>query len=67
MIGAVDVYVSLIDRVLRKNTGTIAFGSMASPMYHSSGASSYRFAHVVMPYETCREIKEKIDEYKSKK
>ena len=67
MIGAVDVYVSLLDKMLRKNTGTIAFGSMASPMYHANGGSSYRFSHVVMPYETCREIKETIDEYKNKK
>lgn len=63
MIGAVNVNVSLLDKMVRKNTGTITFGSTASPI----GMNQYRFAHVSVPYETCKEIKTTIDEYKNKK
>ncbi len=63
MIGAVNVYVSLFDKIVRKNTGSVAFGSMASPMY-GENASRYRFAHIVMPYETCKEIKSQVDAFK---
>lgn len=63
MIGAVNVNVSLLDKVIKKNTGTITFGSMASPI----GMNQYKFAHVSAPYETCKEIKSTIDAYKNKK
>ena len=65
MIGAVDVYVSLFDKILRKNTGSLCYGSMASPMVNThGGGSAYRFNHIVAPYETCKEIKNAINEYK---
>ena len=65
MIGAVNVYVSLIDKIVHKNTGSISFGSTASPIgYAQSSGSAYKFNHIVMPYETCKEIKSFIDEYK---
>ncbi len=66
MIGAVTVNVSVLDKIVRKNTGTIAFGSMASPI---GGQNSYlfRFAHIVAPYETYKEIKNVIDDFKNKK
>lgn len=65
MIGAVNVYVSLVDKILRKDTGSIMFGSTASPIgYQSSGI--YKFNHIKMPYETSKEIKSFIDEYKTK-
>ena len=65
MIGAVNVYVSLIDKIVRKNTGSISFGSTASPIaYSQSSGAVYKFNHVLMPYETCKEIKSFIDEYK---
>ena len=67
MIGAVDVYVSLLDKILKKDTGTIIFGSMASPMIASRGESKYRLANIVMPYETCKEIKSYIDMIKKEK
>ncbi len=63
MIGAVNVNVSLLDKMLRKNTGTITFGSMASPI----GMNQYRFAHVLSPYDTCKEIKSTIDAFKNKR
>ncbi len=71
MIGAVNVYVSLLDKLLRKDTGSITFGSMASPMVTASGSGSYsagyRFANIEMPYETYREVKSVIDEFKANK
>ena len=66
MIGAVDVSVSFIDKILKKNTGSIRFGSMASPI-NSTNATQYKFGHVVEPYETCKKIKAEIDNYKNKK
>lgn len=65
MIGAVNVYVSLIDKIVRKNTGSISFGSTASPIaYSQSSGAAYKFNHISNPYENCKEIKSFIDEYK---
>ena len=65
MIGAVNVYVSLIDKLVHKNTGSISFGSTASPIgYNQSSAAAYKFSHIANPYETYKEIKSFIDEYK---
>lgn len=64
MIGAVNVYVSLFDKILRKDTGSIMFGSTASPIGYCQNAGGYRFNHIVLPYETCKEIKTSIDNYK---
>ena len=66
MIGAVDVYVSVIDKILRKNTGSVTYGSMASPMNGNTG-SLYRFSHIETPYETCKEIKTAINLFKESK
>ena len=56
---------SLIDKIVRKNTGSISFGSTASPIaYSQSSGAVYKFNHVLKPYETCKEIKSFIDEYK---
>ena len=57
MIGAVNVHVSLLDKILMKNTGTLTFGSTASPVVSANGGASYKFTHILMPYETCKEIK----------
>lgn len=65
MIGAVNVYVSLLDKLVGKNTGSITFGSMASPI-SAGNASSYKFANVNNPYELYKEIKNVIDDYKKK-
>ena len=64
MIGAVNVYVSLVDKILRKDTGSIMFGSTASPIGGQNAGAGYRFNHIVAPYETCKEIKTSIDNYK---
>ena len=64
MIGAVNVYVSLVDKILRKDTGSIMFGSTASPIGGQNAGAGYRFNHIVAPYETCKEIKTYIDNYK---
>ena len=66
MIGAVTVNVSVLDKIIRKNTGSIAFGSMASPIGGESG-HMFKFAHILSPYETYKEIKNVIDEYKNSK
>lgn len=69
MIGAVNVNVSLLDKMLNKNTGSIRFGSMASPMVSANGEAGnpYRFANILAPYDTYRELKDVIDEYKELK
>lgn len=59
-IGAVNVNVSWLDKLLHKNTGTITFGSMSSPL--TNQGFSYMFASIVAPYEVYKEIKEKIEE-----
>ena len=66
MIGVVTVNVGVLDKIMRKNTGTISYGSMASPVGGQNGPM-FRFAHIVDPYETYKEIKGVIDEYKNKK
>ena len=66
MIGAVDVSVSLVDKILKKNTGSIRFGSMASPI-NSTNTTPYKFGHIIDPYETCKYVKNIIDTNKNKK
>ena len=53
-------------KILRKNTGSLCYGSMASPMVNGQGGSAYKFNHIVAPYETCKEIKNAINEFKNK-
>ncbi len=66
MVGALVVNVNWIDKLLHKNTGTIAFGSMASPLTNQSGAK-YSLSYVKEPYILYKEIKKIIDEHKAKK
>ena len=66
MIGAVSVNVSLLDKLVHKNTGTIVFGSMASPMV-ARDSMMFKFAHLKEPYETYKEIKNEIDDFKKEK
>jgi hypothetical protein len=59
---ATMVSVSLLDKILRTNTGTIRFGSASSQMTNVNGASTpYAFRHIEKPYEVMREIKERIN------
>ena len=64
MVGAVNVSVSLLDKILKKNTGTLSFGSTASPVIQATTGSTYKFTHIIAPYETCKEVKSYIDAYK---
>lgn len=57
-IGAVDVNVGLLDKLLHMNTGTIRFGSMSAPI---GGNLTYAFSHVVDPYATYKRLKEIIE------
>ncbi len=66
MVGALSVNVTMFDKILHKNTGTIAFGSMASPMT-SQSASKFNFAFVYDPYRLYKEVKTYIDQKKSAK
>ena len=65
-IGATDVYVGLLDKILGNKTGSICFGSASSPL-NSQNSNAYAFRHVENPYQTYKEIKLKIDEYKNGK
>jgi hypothetical protein len=62
MIGMVNVYVSLLDKIVHKNTGSLTFGSIASG---TNGIANTRFPDIPEPYETCKEIKSAIDKYKN--
>ena len=64
MVGALSVNVSVVDKIMRKNTGTIAFGSMASPMT-TQNASKFNFAFIYDPYHVYKEVKDYIDQKKS--
>lgn len=64
-IGALTVKVNLFDKLLRKNTGSLFFGSIANPMGGENN-SPFSFGALVNPYEVYKEIKEVIDEVKSK-
>lgn len=66
LLGALTVNVSWVDKLLRKNTGSLAFGSMASPLT-TSAASKFNFLYIQNPYVTYKEIKSIIDESKSDK
>ena len=56
-LGATDVYVSLLDKILSKNTGTLRFGNASSPMGTNK---MYCFSHVRDPYGLYKEIKQYI-------
>lgn len=59
MIGALNVYVDFIDKVLRQDTGTLRFGSMASPL--GSNQSPFSFKGIKRPYEVYKEIRVHMD------
>ena len=62
MIGAIDVYVSFFDKLVHKDTGSLRFGSMSSPI--NGQASAFIFSHIEKPYENYKKIKEFIEEQK---
>ena len=58
-----EVYTSFIDKMLRKNTGTIKFKSNYAQMSSING--NYIFAHIEKPYDVYKEIKTLINEVQS--
>jgi hypothetical protein len=64
MVGALSVNVNIVDKLLHKNTGTIAFGSMASPMTMQN-ASKFSFSFIHDPYQIYKEVKVYIDQKKN--
>lgn len=63
MIGATEVKVDFLDKLLKRDTGTLKFGSQASPM-GTNIPSMFIFTSVEKPYDTYKEIKKYIDEVK---
>jgi len=64
-INATTSRVGLMDKIAKQNTGTIEFGSPATPL-GATNASGVRinpfvFGRIVNPYEELREIEEHID------
>lgn len=65
MIGATNVRVSLLDKMVRRNTGSIVFGSNSAPMI--SQGSVFIFRDIVDPYKESKDIKTTIDASKAAK
>lgn len=59
-IGATEVYVSVIDKLLGGKTGTIRFGNVASPI-NGNNTIPYAFSDIAEPYKTYKFIKEQIE------
>ncbi len=66
MIGTINVNVSFLDKLMKKNTGRISFGSQSSPMinYQNNYVNSFAFVCLDNPYDLYKEIKEIIDRVK---
>ena len=61
MIGAMNVRVDFLDKLVKPNTGTITFASPASPMIQNGqagGGSAYSFKHIENPYEVYKRVKQ---------
>ena len=66
MIGAVDISVNVIDKIINKNTGSIKFGSMARPINPANTNEIFAFTSIENPYEVYKEIKKFMDDTKAK-
>ncbi len=64
MIGAINVRVSLLDKIVKKDTGSINFGSNSAPIMGK--ASTFIFKDIVAPYNECKEIKNAVDNFKAR-
>ncbi len=63
-IGAVNVQVDFLDKLIKPNTGKITFGSNAAPITTGNQKGQnipFEFACVDNPYEVYREVKSFID------
>lgn len=63
-IGATEVRVDFLDKLLKRNTGTIKFGSHATPT-NVQGVQAFQFVGILDPYNVYKEIKKHMDEVKS--
>ena len=66
-IASVDVRVDFLDKLAKPNTGTVYFGSNASPINGNNQVRPYAFVHINNPYEAYKEIKQIIGESKNGK
>lgn len=62
-LNASTVKVGLIDKMIRKNTGTIMFGSPSSPLaaFGRANMSGFSFIFIQNPYEVLKEVKEYME------
>lgn len=66
-LGATIVKVGLLDKLLRKNTGTVRFGSPSAQISTAQGSySNYSFSAIVKPYDVSRLIREAADKASGK-
>lgn len=65
MIGATNVHVSLLDKIVRRNTGSIVFGSNSAPIMGQR--STFIFKDIVDPYKESKEIKTAVDNFRTEK
>ena len=63
-IGATEVKVDFLDKLLKRNTGTIKFGSHATPT-NVQGVQAFQLVGILDPYNVYKEIKKHMDEVKS--
>ena len=67
-VAVMNVRVDFLDKIVHPNTGTISFGSAASPLItnskttntNSAGLNVFSFQFINDPYETYKAIKERI-------
>ena len=64
MIGAINVNVSWVDKIVGRNTGSLTFGSMSSPLNAPANSHGYVFSYVKQPYEIYKHLKEMIEQSK---
>lgn len=57
-IGAMNIYASLLDKIVGKNTGTITFGSMSRPMLNR--LMSFAFSNIENPLKVYKLIQDSI-------
>ena len=62
-IGVIDVSITVFDKILRRGTGTLRFGSLANPTVPNTGM--YAFMHVKDPYVVYKCIKDAVDNAKN--
>lgn len=66
-LGATIVKVGLLDKLIRKNTGTLRFGSPSAQINNAQGSTfSYSFSGIVNPYDVSRLIRDAAEKITGK-